>query len=136
VLSKWSMWPIMMMFVVGISVLVMMLSGCGGGSGIGAGAGSVTGIVSILQGNIPVGLGNVTISIGGRSAVSGPDGRFTVVGIPAGGPYIVTITPPDGAALPPGAPTITVGVTSGQTSTIPEIGLIDSGDLPPDPPSA
>jgi len=116
-------------------VVVSIMAGCGGENNTPPlpTTGSVTGrVVDYYSG---VGLGGTTITVGGRSAVSGADGTFVVSGV-AAGTYTVTITPPAGLILPAGAPAVVVTVVAGQsTPIVNNIVLMDAGDVPPSPPT-
>ncbi|NPV45688.1 MAG: carboxypeptidase regulatory-like domain-containing protein [Armatimonadetes bacterium] len=128
-------WPTAAMLLAGCVALAATLAGCGGGGeGTALLTGSAFGVVRVYQSGAPVGLGNVTITINGQTGVSDATGAYRVDGITPGGPYTVTITPPTGSALPPGMDPITVQIVAGQTTVVPDVTLIDEGDLPPDPP--
>lgn len=134
-MNNGSKWPMTAMLLAGSVALVAVLPGCGGGDGGGGlQTGSAAGVVRVLQGSNLVGLGNVTITIGGRTAVTDANGEYEVKGIQPGGPYVVHVTPPTGSVVPPGTPAISVQVFGGQTTQVPNISLIDEGDVPPDPP--
>lgn len=132
--EEWK-WPTAAMLLAACVALAATLSGCGGGgSGTSLLTGSASGVVRVYQSGTPIGLGNVTITIDGQTGVSDATGAYTVSGIRPGGPYVLTITPPTGSALPPGMDPITVQIVAGQTTLVPDVTLIDEGDLPPDPP--
>ncbi len=136
-MRKCSLWQLMMI-IVAVSLLTSGLSGCGGGGSSGGNGGqdtdtgSVTG--RVLHFTTDVGLGGVTVTVGGRSAVSDSNGYFTITGIAPGTGQLLTVTPPAWLSMPSIEP-ITVNVYADQTTTLPAaIRLIDTGEAPPQPP--
>ena len=111
-----------------ISLLGMMLGGCGGGGG-GVGTGVTGFIVDVTSG---LGIGNVVVTLGGKSGTSTtPAGRFVISGV-APGEYGLVVHPGVMFVAVPGpAPRVTVPY-NGQT----EVGtvlVIDPALLPPAP---
>jgi hypothetical protein len=81
-----------------------------------------------------VGLGGITVTVGGQSAVTAADGTFTVSGI-SPGQYAVSAVAPavDNLVVPPGSST-TVIVVAGGTTPLPKIiYMMDKSDVPPNP---
>jgi len=118
------------------TVVAAFLVGCGGG-GDDVGPVAATGTVSgqIKHIGTDQGLGGVTVTVGGRTAVSDNNGNFTVTNVPVGNNQVVTITPPEWLALP-GTTQITVNVYEGQNTALADpIQLVDAGEFPPDPPA-
>jgi len=120
-------------------IAVAFVAGCGGGSDnpTDATTGSVTG--RILDYSQLVGIGGVTVTIGGHSALSDVNGYFTVTGINPGSNLAVTVTPPVGSGLviPANDPVPSVNVVAGQTTQFGDpIYLMDESDTPPDPPGS
>lgn len=115
--------------------LALGLCGCGGGDG-----GSVDQTVGNVSGHIEdftaeVGIGNVTVTIGGHSAVSDANGDFLVEGI-APGTYTVSISAPAGTGLVLSGDAPTVTVIAGDTTVLSDtVYLMDENDVPPDPPT-
>ncbi|HCU37886.1 MAG TPA: hypothetical protein DGT21_21345 [Armatimonadetes bacterium] len=117
------------------TIVAAFLVGCGGGNN-NAGPINPTGTVSgrIMHFDTDQGLGGVTVTVGGRTAVSDNSGNFTVTNVPVGNNQVVTITPPEWLALPGGVQ-ITVNVYQGQNTALADpIRLVNSGEYPPDPP--
>lgn len=87
-----------------------LLTACGGGSGATSGGGSDLTLRGTAATGLPV-IGTVTASCktGTGTAVSNPDGSFTVVINNGVGPCLLAITPPGGATL--------YSVTSGSGAT-------------------
>ena len=121
------------------ALVIVTVAGCGGGGGGGtpptpAQTGSVSGEIKNFYPPYQ-GLGGVTVTVDGQTAVSDANGLFQVTGV-SPGRHTVTITPPSWLALPPGTGAITVDVLAGQdTDLTSPVLLIDSADLPPAPPT-
>ena len=119
-----------------ITAGTLVLVGCGGGGDgdpVGT-TGTVTGTVKYLATLQP--LGDILVAVGAVSTRTGANGSFTLQRVPEGTRTLaVSADPARGLALPPGVP-LTVVVTADATTALPEdILMIDSADLPPQPPS-
>ncbi len=125
-------------YVIVMLVLAWIAQGCGGGAGgvrPETGKGAVTGrIVDITSGQ---GIGNMQITIGGRTAISDADpnnsvadGTFTVMNITPG-TYPIQVTETELFVLLPGPPMyVTVQADTTHTLAGP-IYIIDPNYLPP-----
>ena len=135
-MSRHIRWQLIM--TIGIAALIVTgLPGCGGG-GNGGGEDDNTGSVSgqVLYFISDQGLGGVTLTVGGKSAVSTAGaGNFTITGIAPASNQVLTVTiPPDTSLALPSDEPILVDVTANETYPLAApIRLIDSGDKPPDP---
>jgi hypothetical protein len=121
-------------------ILGLLLTGCGGGDGGGGTetgkVGSVTGLILDYLTSSP--LGNVTVTIDGKSAVTDGNGRFTVNDIRKGKHEVDIVPNPDtNLVLPPGSGTLSVTVYADQTVELTDtVYLWDKSDIPPDPPTS
>lgn len=129
--SKIGVWVILLVLALAIG-----LCGCGGGDGtpVNQNTGSVSGHIEDYTAQ--VGIGNVSVTIGGHTALTDANGNFLVEGIPPG-TYTVAIVAPEGTGLVlPSDTTITVTVIPGDTTTLPTtVFLMDENDVPPEPPT-
>jgi len=120
----------LLLLVTGGVLFALVLTGCGGGDGA-ATTGTVTGwVVDVDSG---LGIGGLTVLIGGQSGESTvPDGDFTVRRIPPG-THVVTVVPTAAFEMVPGPP-VTVPVVAGATTALPApVLVIDPASLPPEP---
>ena len=117
-------------------VVALCLVGCEGGGGDGAQTGTVTGRVISIVSQLGVGGAQITLGVGGPSAISDSNGNYTVVGVPAGANIPVFVTPPAGFTVSdptPGTPEVAqVNVLAGTTTVLPDIVLVPT--QPPAPP--
>ncbi|HEY3397151.1 MAG TPA: hypothetical protein VGM19_05760 [Armatimonadota bacterium] len=112
-------------------VLLILVSGCGGGGGTNPNTTGVSGqIVDAASG---LGIGNVTVRIGGKTGLSTtPDGDFLVSGM-SPGRYQVVIVPGAMFVAVPGPP-VYVDVVQGHLTTLPGVlFVVDSTVQPPAP---
>lgn len=136
-MAKSSLWKLLL--AMGIIALALTgLCGCGSdetivnpGPGTIPGTGAVSGTVVYF--NTGAGLGGIEVTIGGRTAVTDSNGRFTVINIPPGVNQQITVAPPYWLALPTVEP-IRTSVFADQTTALSApIVLIDAGSQPPGP---
>ena len=118
-------------------IVVLTIAGCGGGSSStppSGNNGAVSGRVEDFTQQ--VGLGGITVTIGGQSAVSDVNGNFTVTGVDPGQHAVSVVAPAaTNLVLPPGSPIAPVFVAAGQTTQLPAtIFMMDKNDLPPGTP--
>ena len=136
-MAKTNPWRLVLAVAI-IALTMTALCGCGSHDNAPdppapAPSGQVAGQVRYFTTN--QGLGNVYLTVGGRTGISNNNGDFLITGITPGDSQVLTVDPPDWLALPSQDP-IYVNVVLNQTTTLPwPILLIDAGGGPPDPPS-
>ena len=136
-MTRVSPWRLLLAIAV-IALTVSALCGCSGSSSTPEPlpqppSGQVAG--HVLYFTTDQGLGGVDLTVGGKTDTSDNNGDFLITGITPGDNQVLTVDPPAWLALPSQDP-IHVDVALNQTTTLPQpIRLINSGDVPPAPPS-
>jgi len=129
--------------IVAVALLSLILSGCGGapalpGDASGAGrdlattgsmTGDASGVVRDMATQAPI--QGATVTIGGRSDVTGVDGRYQITDITPVGVYSVTCVPPPGWTVPG---TLRPVQISEGANNIDDILLSAAANQPPGPP--
>jgi len=127
--------------IVAVVLLSLILGGCGGAGGgptltgeanrttSNSAAGEATGTVRNAATQEPI--QGVTVTIGGQSDVTGPDGRYHITDITRVGIYSVTCAAP-GWTVPGSPPSVQI---NGGTNNLDDIFLIVDSYQPPGVPS-
>ena len=109
-------------------VVAVALSGCGGSDDNTGGGTGISGRVVDVTSNL--GIGNVVVTAGGKSATSSStDGSFLIRGLTAG-TYALTVTP-SAIFVPVPGPVPHVTVVKDAVTNVGEVLIIDPSLVPP-----
>ena len=80
----WSWYTLRCFAAVSVSAALISLWGCGGGGGGPAPATTATVTGSVLEVPSGAGVSGIQVTVGGRSATAGADGKYTISSVPLG----------------------------------------------------